>query len=115
MIEATPGTFNHDVLDQSEVWADADANIIKIEDLETSHIDHIIGYLERKSDGLYWDLMEFIGADRMELMDELSGIRPVDWMRSTPVFGALVDEKQRRVDEAEHRHVQRSMEYALTS
>jgi hypothetical protein len=105
--------------EQDKVWVDAHGEEWEIDRLETSHLLHIIPFLERKAHRLAYlhgfgalqlaegplgptpgSEAERMVEESLQEMWELQIRDPLKWLRSTPLMKRLYQEKKKRENEA---------------
>lgn len=101
--------------EQDKVWADANGEEWNIEQLETSHLLHIIPFLEKRAQRLAYlhglgaaqltdgplgptpgSQAEVMVEEQLQEMWELQMQDPLQWLRSTPLMKRLYREKWTR-------------------
>lgn len=88
-------------LNQTETWKTRDGRLIKLEDLELSHLKNIVAMLERKAETIemVYSLNELGWLENMPMGDHAQDAfenalderarNPVSWLRSMPLLREL--------------------------
>jgi hypothetical protein len=100
-VERSPGRLYYDILDQDEIWRDANGVVHQLVDMAPSYRANVIGFLKRRAEELLegWVRLHYLsgagpqGELAQDAFDaELTGhakAQPQDWLEQRPLVRRL--------------------------
>lgn len=112
LIPPKPTSDTVDMIEQNSWWLDINKQWHHIPEMDVFHAGNLVRWLERRAPAIQFKyslaMIQFAPQGEMaleafdQMMDELGEMDPLEWLRSKPLYQAVLARSQQRVTTASY-------------